>query len=49
MKGIIPIFNILNPENAAKNVVDADTGFDHVVYKINATTDSKQVNYTDAG
>jgi hypothetical protein len=64
MKGIIPIFNILNPENAAENVVDADlpcaadagptnaeikTGFDHVVDKINATTDSEQVNYIDAG
>jgi hypothetical protein len=55
MKGMIPIFNILNPENAAENVVDADlpcaadagptnaeikTGFDDVVDKINATTDS---------
>jgi hypothetical protein len=64
MKGIIPIFNILNPENAAENVVDADlpcaadagatnqeikTGFDHIVDKINLTTDLEQVNYTDAG
>jgi hypothetical protein len=64
MKDIIPIFNILYPENAAENVEDADlpcaadagptneenkTGFDHVVDKINATTDSEQVNDMDAG